>query len=300
MEESILQMSKAIRVLTESRRFQTATTLVILLAAILMGLETSGRLMAAHGPGLRAANVVIQIVFTVEILLRLLAHAPRFHRFFRDGWNLFDFAVVAVSFLPAAGPTATVARLARLLRVGRLVSISAELRLIVDTMLRSIPSLGQVALLLGVLLYIYGVFGYHHFREADALHWGSLQASLLTLFQVLTLEGWVEVQSRLAGHHPWVWIYFASFILVAVFVVVNLFIAVVLNNLEMAKAEREANRRRNSGPTRGGLAESAAAQAATASVAIARAPLAQEDLRRRVAELRRHLESLEAELGAEG
>ena len=150
---------------------------------------------------------------------------------------MFDLAVVTASLLPQAGAFAMVARLARLLRVTRLVSVFPELRLIVSTMLRSIPSMGHILMMLGLLLYVYGVLGFSLFREHDLERWGTLGAALLTLFQMLTLEGWVEVQGAVLGAYPFAWVYFASFVFVGVFVVVNLFIAVVLNNLETTKLE---------------------------------------------------------------
>ncbi|MCI0546527.1 MAG: ion transporter, partial [Candidatus Rokubacteria bacterium] len=178
--------------------------------------------------------------FVAEIAVRLLAHWPHLLRFFRDGWNVFDFLVVAASLLPQAGAFAMVARLARLLRVTRLVSVFPELRLIVNTMLESIPSMGHVLMMLSLLLYTYAILGIYLFREEDPERWGSLGAALLTLFQMLTLEGWVEVQGAVLDTYRWAWIYFASFVFLAVFVVVNLFIAVVINNLEAAKLEHQA------------------------------------------------------------
>jgi voltage-gated sodium channel len=90
------------------------------------------------------------------------------------------------------------------------------------------------------------VIGFHFFREADPAHWGSLGAALLTLFQMLTLEGWVEIQDAALDAYPLAWIYFSSFVLVAVFVVVNLFIAVVINNLETVKHEQQVDTDRES------------------------------------------------------
>jgi voltage-gated sodium channel len=139
-----------------------------------------------------------------------------------------------------------VARLARLMRVTRLVSMFPELRLIIGTMIRSIPSMGHVIVLLSLLLYVYAVLGFHFFRAVDPGHWGSLGTALLTLFQMLTLEGWVEIQAAVLEVHPWAWIYFSSFVLVAVFVVVNLFIAVVINNLESVKHEQQLDADRGS------------------------------------------------------
>ena len=159
---------------------------------------------------------------------------------------MFDFAVVAALLLPQAGAFAVVARLARLLRVTRVVSAFPELRLIVGTMVRSIPSMGHVIVLLSLLLYVYAVIGFHFYRDADPEHWGSLGAALLTLFQILTLEGWVEIQDAVLDAYPLAWIYFSSFVLLAVFVVVNLFIAVVINNLESVKHEYQIDADRES------------------------------------------------------
>jgi voltage-gated sodium channel len=224
----------------ESRGFQHVVLGVIVLTAVLVGLQTSEPLVARHGTMFEWADAVVQAIFVVEITVRLLAHWPRVAGFFRDGWNVFDFAVVVASLLPQGGAFAMVARLARLLRVTRLVSVFPELRLIVGTMLRSIPSMGHVIMLLGLLLYVYGALGFHLFRDDDPERWGTLGAALLTLFQMLTLEGWVEIQEAVLGAHPWAWLYFGSFVFVGVFVVVNLFIAVVLNNLESVKLEQAA------------------------------------------------------------
>lgn len=223
--------------LVESKGFQISVMGVIFVNALLLGLETFP-FAKQYDAWLRFLNWVIQVVFVIEISLRVVAHSPKPFSFFRDGWNLFDFSVVALSLLPVAGPFATVARLARLLRVVRIVSLSPDLRLIVNTMLRSIPSLFHVTLLMAVLIYVYAILGYYLYHPDDPQHWGSLGQSLLSTFQLLTLEGWNEIQAGVIETHPWSWLFFASFIIVAVFVVVNLFIAVVLNNLENVKAEQ--------------------------------------------------------------
>jgi voltage-gated sodium channel len=203
------------------------------------GLETSRAFVDRAGAAPLVFHTVVQAAFLVEILLRIAAAWPRPRAFFRDGWNVFDLTVVLLSMLPAVGPLATLARLARILRVLRLVSVSPKLRLIVGTMLKSIPALGHVGLLLGVLLYLYGTSGVHLFGAIDPERWGSLGRALLTLFTVLTLEGWTDVMSRVQEVHPWAWIYFASFILIGVYMVVNLLIAVVVKTLEEARDEEE-------------------------------------------------------------
>ena len=226
------------RRIAANHHFQQFILGVILLTAVVIGLETSESLTARYGPVFDALDAMVQAIFVFEILVRILACWPRPLAFFRDGWNVFDFAVVVVSLLPQVGAFAMVARLARLLRVTRLVSVFPELRLIIGTMLRSIPSMGHVVMLLSLMLYVYGVLGFYLFREADPEHWGTLGAALLTLFQMLTLEGWVEIQEAVLAEFAWAWLYFGSFVFVAVFVVVNLFIAVVINNLESVKLEQ--------------------------------------------------------------
>jgi voltage-gated sodium channel len=223
------------RRLNDAPLFHNAVLVVIVATAVLMGIETDPRVVASHPDLFFWLHAGIQLFFLVELGIRLIAYTPRVHRFFLDGWNVFDFLVVMVSLLPASGPYAMVARMARLLRVARLISALPELRLLVATMLRSIPSMASIFVLLGLILYIYAVTGVHLFRDADPANWGNLGVALMTLFQVLTLEGWVDLMRVSMVVHPAAWIYYVSFIVVAVFVVVNLFIAVVINNLESAK-----------------------------------------------------------------
>ena len=209
---------------------------LIVLNGVIIGLETSPAIMAQYGAGLEWGNRLILGVFIIEAVIKITAVAPRWRCYFGNGWNLFDFSVVVLSLIPASGQFAMVARLARLLRVMRLISVVPELRLIVATLVRSIPSMGNI-LLLSVIFYIYAVAGYHLFHEHDPTHWRTLGISLLTLFRVVTLEDWTDVMYTAMDMHPWAWVYFVSFVVVGTFVVINLFIAVVLNNLEEAKAE---------------------------------------------------------------
>lgn len=219
--------------------FSRVTIGLILVNAALMGVETYPRFTAGNESLLHGIHIAFQAAFVIELSVRIAAHLPRVGGFFRDGWNVFDFAVVMLSLLPVAGPLATLARVARVLRIARLVSAMPDLRLIIDTMLRSIPSMGHVILLQALLVYVYGVLGWHLFAEADPAHWGTLGRACASLFQILTLEGWVEMAAEARGATRAAWIFFASYIVVAVFVVINLFIAVVLNNLEKSRREAE-------------------------------------------------------------
>jgi len=224
------------RRVVDARWFEPWMIALILFNGVLIGLETSHEITQAYGRWLELGNDLILGIFVIEAALKITAVAPNFRRYFGDGWNLFDFSVIVLSLLPATGQFALVARLIRVLRVLRLVSAMPQLRLIVATLVRSIPSMGHVLMLLGIVFYIYAITGFHLFHNYDAEHWGTLGAALLTLFQIVTLEGWVDVMEQALESRPWSWVYFVSFVLIGTFVVLNLFIAVVVNNLEASKA----------------------------------------------------------------
>lgn len=230
-------MVERCRRLTESRVFQNAVLGLIVLNAVAMGLETWPALSVRWASVFQSVHVAVQVAFGLELAMRIISHGRQPLRFFRSGWNVFDFAVVALALLPATGSFAAVARLARVLRVARLISGMPELRLIIGTLLRSVSSMGHIVMLLGLLIYVYGVTGHHLFASADPEHWGSLGRAAQTLFFVITLEGWVEIMRASEAATPWAWLYYLSFIIIAVFVVINLFIAVVINNLENARRE---------------------------------------------------------------
>ena len=211
---------------------------VIILNGAVLGLETLPEINASYGSIFVLINNVVIGVFVLEAAMKLTAVAPQYSRYFGNKWNLFDFSVVLLSLVPATGQFATIARTARLLRVVRLISAVPELRLIVDTLVKSLPSMANVVMLMGVIFYIYAITGYHLFHAHDPQHWANVGISLLTLFRIVTLEDWTDVMYTAMQMHPLSWIYFVSFVVVGTFVVINLFIAVVLNNLEETKAER--------------------------------------------------------------
>ena len=224
--------------IVEARWFEPFMIGLILFNAVLIGLETSHDFMARYDGWLYLANDIILGVFIIEAALKIIAVAPRFGLYFGNGWNLFDFSIVVLSLIPATGEFALVARLIRVFRVLRLISAVPQLRLVVATLVRSIPSMGHVILLMSLVFYIYAVCGFHFFADDDPEHWGTLGAALLTLFQLVTLEGWVEVMETAMEAHPFAWVFFVSFVMLGTFVVLNLFIAVVINNLEASKVEQ--------------------------------------------------------------
>ena len=197
---------------------------------MLLGLETSHSIDEGFGQWIDLGHQVTLIIFIVEAILKITVSSPRIFGYFRDGWNVFDFLIIVFALIPATGQFAMIARLARLLRVLRLVSTIKDLRLIVSALVRSIPSVGHVMLLIGIMVYIYAIIGYHLFSDHDPDNWGDLGTSLLTLFNIITLEGWTDVMFTAMELNALSWIYFVSF-------VVNLFIAIILNNLDEAKLE---------------------------------------------------------------
>jgi voltage-gated sodium channel len=223
------------RRIAEAPAFQFSILAVIVLNAVVLGMETSPRLVGTFGGAFTWFSYLAQAIFTVELAIRITAHSPRPQRFFGDAWNNFDFLVVGIAFIPGTGGLSNLARLARLLRVTRLVSVLPELRVIFETLLRSIPSIAHIVILLAIFGYVYAIAGHQFFAAADPDRWGSLGASLITLFQVLTLEDWHEVYREVADTHPWSWAFFISFIVIAVMIVANLAVAVIINSLEAAK-----------------------------------------------------------------
>ena len=224
--------------LTKSHKFEYFIVGLILINAVLVGVETLPRVMQHYDHWIMLGFQITLIIFIVEAALKMFAQWPRPDRYFRDGWNVFDFAIIVLALVPATGGFAIVARMARLLRLLRLVSAVQELRLIVATLVRSIPSMLHIVVLMSLIVYVYAIIGYQLFHEHDPEHWRNLGISLLSLFRVVTLEDWTDIMYKAMELHPLTWMYFVSFVVLGTFVVINLFIAVVINNLDEAKQER--------------------------------------------------------------
>ena len=224
--------------LVNSDWFEYFIIAVIIGNGVLLGLETSAAIAGVYGPWLELGNRIALGVFIVEAILKMFALWPSMLRYFRDGWNVFDFSVIVFALIPATGQFAMIARLARLLRVVRLISAIRDLRLIVAALVRSIPSVGHVIMLMSIVVYIYAIMGFHLFHEHDPEHWGTLAVSLLTLFNIITLDGWTEVMDTAMERHAFAWVYFVSFVVLGTFVVINLFIAIIINSLDETKRER--------------------------------------------------------------
>lgn len=224
--------------IVESRLFRGFIIAVILSAGVLAGVETNSLLVAQHGSLLKLLDITVLSVFVAEIVLKLVARGRRPLDYFRDGWNIFDFTIVVFCLLPIGGPFAAVLRLARTLRLLRLVTALPKLQLLVGALIKSLSSMGYVALLLGLIFYIYAITGIHLFRSHAPEHFGSLRSALLALFQMITLDNWRDLYESARSAAPLAaTVYFVSFILLGTMIMLNLFIGIVMNS--MAEMHRE-------------------------------------------------------------
>lgn len=219
--------------ITESTWFRGGVLAAVVLGAILVGLETVPSIHAGYGGLLRGADRVVIGVFVIEVVLKLLAEGRRPWRYFMDPWNVFDFLVTAVCLLPLDAGFTQVLRLGRVARSLRLITALPRLQVIVGALLRSLPSFGWITLLLFTLLYAYSVMGVFLFGEDDPERFGSLWSSSLTMFGVLTLEGWVEImrdQMR-SGSGLIAPVFFVSFIMTGTMIFLNLLVGVIVNSM---------------------------------------------------------------------
>lgn len=230
----VAQWRKTVSQFVESTRVQYFIVGVILFNAVILGLETDKELMA--GPAGRWLVLLDQIclgIFLVEIGLKLAAYRLLF---WRSGWNVFDFFVVAVALVPGAGPW-SVLRSLRVLRVLRLLTIIPSLRRVVAAFFHSIPGLSGVVVIMAIFFFTAGVLATNLFGDAFPKWFGSLGASLFSLFQIMTLESWsVAIVRPVMGEYPWAWAFFIPFIVIATFTILNLFIGIIVSTMQELNA----------------------------------------------------------------
>ena len=213
----------------ESSAIQKLIVAVILLNGLILGLETSPAVMAYVGPVVLWLDKLCLIVFIVELGVKLVAYRTLF---WRNGWNWFDFFVVAIAIAPGAGPWA-VLRSLRILRVLRLLTVMPQLRKVVAAFIHAIPGLSGVIVLMAVFFYTMGVLATNLFGEAFPQWFGSLGASLFSLFQVMTLESWsMGIVRPVMEVFPWAWAFFVPFIVIATFTILNLFIGIIVSTMQ--------------------------------------------------------------------
>lgn len=218
----------------EAPLVQNTLIALILLNAVILGLETSPALMADWGSWLNAIDRAILAVFVVEIALRLVVLRLAY---FRDAWNVFDFLVVAIALIPASGPLA-VLRALRVLRVLRLITLVPSMKRVVGGLLSALPGLGSVSAIIGIIFYVSAVIATKLFGTAFPDWFGTLGGSAFTLFQVMTLESWaMGIVRPVMEVFPLAWIFFLLFILSSTFTLLNLFIAVIVNAIQQESVD---------------------------------------------------------------
>lgn len=218
----------AIRRCVDAAGFQRLIITLVIINAATLGLETVPAVMARIGSALVAIDRTLLAIFVLELLLKAIGHG---RGFFRSGWNLFDTAVVTIALIPASGPL-TVFRALRVLRILRLVSAIPTMRLMTESLARSLPGLGSIGTLLLIFFYVFGVVATKLFG-ADFPQWfGSLWVSMFSLFQIMTLEGWADIAREVMTVYPAAWLFFVAFILLATFTVLNLFIGLIVKVME--------------------------------------------------------------------
>lgn len=221
-----------------SPRTEKVIIALIILNALVLGLETSDAAMERFGVLLDYLDQALLAFFVVELVARMVVFG---RAFWRDPWNIFDFIVITISLVPATGPL-QVLRALRVLRVLRVISAVPSLRRVVGGLVASLPGMGSIALLLLLLFYVFSVMATQLYGKDFPELFGNLAASAFTLFAVMTLEGWVDgVVKPIMEKHPYAWMFFIPYILITTFAVLNLFIAVIVNAMqsEHDKAQKE-------------------------------------------------------------
>jgi len=222
--------------------FEKAIMTLIVLNAIILGLETSDWWMDRFGNVLQILDATILVIFVLELLARLIVN---FRGFWKDPWRIFDFVVVVIALIPASGPLA-IMRAFRILRVLRLISSVEAMRRVVSGLLNAVPGMASIVFLLGIVFYVFAVISTKIFGGSFPEWFGTLGASAYTLFQIMTLESWsMGIVRPVMEQYPYAWLLFVPFIVLTAFTVLNLFIGVIVDAMQSeheaeAKAERDA------------------------------------------------------------
>lgn len=226
--------------LVDSDRFAAVIATVIVVNAVILGLETYPTVMADYGDLLILLNELCFAVFVVELLLRLASYGRNIRDFFRSGWNVFDLIIIGAVFIPGVREQAQLLRLLRLARIVRLVRYLPDARILVLTVIKSIPSVFSMVVLTLLLLFVYGMIGWSLFGAALPETWGTIGQAMLTLFILLTLENFPTYLDEAEAVSPYAVVFFVSYVLLAAFVVFNLLIGIVIGSMERARESEAA------------------------------------------------------------
>ncbi len=216
----------------DSRWFSNLTTFIILAYACVLGFKTLPEIETKYTLFLQFADAFVTIYFVFEIAIKMLAE-KKFINFFKSGWNLFDFVIVVITLLPLEQlEFAAIARVLRVFRLLRLFTARPELKAILDMLIKAIPSIIDIVILMFIIFYIYAIIGNFYFHELPSGLWKDFLVSMLTLFRILTFEDWTDVMYEAMEVYPFAWVYFISFVIIAAFVFFNLFVAVIIGEMQ--------------------------------------------------------------------
>lgn len=247
MTSFVIKAQTQLKKIDSSKVFQWSVIAVIILSALLVGVKTHN-LPDNAIKILSLLDLCVTVFFVLELTIRFLAYENK-KAFFKSGWNIFDTLVVIGSLIPAGGSGVLIARLLRVFRVLRLVSMVPELRLLINALIKSIPRMGYIGLLMFVIFYIYAAIGSLIFENINETLWGDVSISMLTLFRVATFEDWTDVMYETMAVYPISWIYYLSFIFLTAFIFLNMMVGTIL---EVMSDEHENYRAAQHGETKEG------------------------------------------------
>jgi voltage-gated sodium channel len=231
------------RSIIDSERFQFFIIGVIVINAISLGLATFDSIEASSGPTLILIDQICLGIYVVELVIRFVSYGRHPADFFKSGWNVFDFVVIGSVFIPGLASQTALLRVLRVLRVARILRYLPDLQVLAQGLLKALRPLSGLLVLTIILLFLYGMAGWSFFHNEAPEYWSNIGRSMLTLFTVLTLEGWPDIMYPLLDLSPWVAVYFISFVLIATFIVFNMVIGVILNSLDTAHKAQNARQR---------------------------------------------------------
>lgn len=228
---SIKSLKTGLDTLNSNKLFQFTIIAFILLSALMVGLKTYD-IDPFYLQLLSYIDTAITFLFLFEIIVRFIAEGHSLS-FFKKGWNIFDTLIVTVSLIPIEdSEMVLLARLVRIFRVLRLISVIPELRILISALIKALPPMGYVLLLMFIMFYIFAAVGSVLFDKINPVLWGDIAVSMLTLFRVVTFEDWTDVMYETMEVYPISWIYYLLFIFLNAFVFLNMMIGIVIDRMQ--------------------------------------------------------------------
>jgi voltage-gated sodium channel len=236
IQENLYSKSKFIQTMykiSNAKWFSNLTVVIIIVYAATLGFKTMDEAKETeYGSFIFFMDYAVTIYFLLEIFIRISAYEKKME-FFKNEWNVFDFVIVVLTTLPIEQTDfAAVARIMRVFRILRLFTARPELKRIIDMLINAIPSIIDIVLLMFIIFYIYAIIGSFMFADLKSGLFDNFLTAMLTLFRILTFEDWTDVMYEAMELHQWAWIYFVSFVIIAGFVFFNLFIAVIIGEMQ--------------------------------------------------------------------